>query len=156
MRAVVQRAASARVTVDGVPVGSIGRGLVVLLGVARGDTEDDAAWLAAKIAGLRIFEDGSGKMNLSAVETGGSALVVSQFTLLGDCRRGRRPSFTDAAAPEEGGRALYERFAALLAGEGLPVETGSFGAHMVVSLENEGPVTLVLDTREGRREGAPR
>jgi D-tyrosyl-tRNA(Tyr) deacylase len=153
VRAVVQRVARAGVTVDGEAVGSTGPGLLVLLGVARGDTESDAAWLAAKVAGLRVFEDARGRMNLSALETGGAVLAVSQFTLLGDCRRGRRPSFAGAADPNEG-RLLFERFVALLRGEGLPVETGRFGAHMLVALENDGPVTLVLDSREGRGAGA--
>jgi D-tyrosyl-tRNA(Tyr) deacylase len=149
VRAVVQRVRAASVTVDGTAVGEIGRGLLVLLGVARGDTVDDASRLASKIASLRVFEDGAGKMNLSVLETGGAVLLVSQFTLLADCRRGRRPSFTEAAPPDEG-RALCERFAGLLRGEGLPVRTGEFGAHMVVALENDGPVTLVLDSRDGR------
>lgn len=150
MRAVVQRVRSAGVTVGGDAIGAIGRGFVVLLGVARGDTLEDATWLASKIAALRVFEDDAGKMNLSALETGGAVLLVSQFTLIADCRRGRRPSFAGAAPPEEG-RGLYERFAGLLRREGLPVETGEFGAHMVVALENDGPVTLVLDSREGRQ-----
>jgi D-tyrosyl-tRNA(Tyr) deacylase len=154
VRAVVQRVARAGVTVDGVETGSVGPGLLVLLGVARGDTEEDAAWLAAKVAGLRVFEDGEGRMNLSALETGRAALAVSQFTLLGDCRRGRRPSFTGAADPDQG-RALFERFVALLREEGLPVETGRFGAHMLVALENDGPVTLLLDSREGRAPAIP-
>ncbi|MBM3306757.1 MAG: D-tyrosyl-tRNA(Tyr) deacylase [Candidatus Eisenbacteria bacterium] len=149
MRAVVQRVRSGAVTVGGEAVAAIGHGLVVLLGVALGDTADDAARLASRVAGLRIFDDGAGKMNLSALETGGAALVVSQFTLLADCRRGRRPSFAAAAGAEEG-RALYERFVELLRGEGLPVETGRFGAHMLLALENDGPVTLVVDSREGR------
>ncbi len=149
MRAVIQRVTSAVVTVGGTAVGEIERGLLVLLGVARGDTADDASRLASKIASLRIFEDGAGKMNLSVLETGGAVLLVSQFTLLADCRRGRRPSFTEAASPEEG-RDLCERFAGFLRGEGLSVETGEFGAHMVVALQNDGPVTLVLDSREGR------
>jgi D-aminoacyl-tRNA deacylase len=158
VRAVVQRVRSAGVTVGATAIGAIGRGLVVLLGVARGDSAEDASRLATKIAALRIFEDDAGKMNLSVLETGGSVLLVSQFTLIADCRRGRRPSFVGAAPPEEG-RDLYERFARFLRGEGLVVETGEFGAHMVVALENDGPVTFVLDSREERptpvTEGPP-
>ena len=145
MRAVVQRVSSASVEVDGRTVASIGRGLLVLLGVAQGDGERQAEWLADKIAGLRIFEDEAGKMNLSVQDVGGSALVVSQFTLLGDCRKGRRPSFSDAAPPEEADR-LYQRFVERARGAGLRVETGVFQAHMGVHLVNDGPVTLVLDT----------
>lgn len=144
MRAVVQRVSSARVEVAGKIAGSVGKGLLVLLGVAQGDTDRQAEWLAEKIAGLRIFEDEAGKMNLSLLDVGGAALVVSQFTLLADCRRGRRPSFTDAAPPEEADR-LYQVFVAKLRSAGLPVETGVFQAHMDVHLVNDGPVTLVLD-----------
>jgi len=133
------------VEVDGKTVASIGRGLLVLLGVAQGDGERQAEWLADKIAGLRIFEDEAGKMNLSVQDVGGSALVVSQFTLLGDCRKGRRPSFSDAAPPEEADR-LYQKFVERARGAGLRVETGVFQAHMGVHLVNDGPVTLVLDT----------
>ena len=131
--------------VDGRTVASIGRGLLVLLGVAQGDGERQAEWLADKIAGLRIFEDEAGKMNLSVQDVGGSALVVSQFTLLGDCRKGRRPSFSDAAPPEEADR-LYQRFVERVRAGGLRVETGVFQARMGVHLVNDGPVTLVLDT----------
>jgi D-tyrosyl-tRNA(Tyr) deacylase len=145
VRAVVQRVSSASVEVDSQTVASIGAGLLVLLGVARGDGEREAQWLADKIAGLRVFEDQAGKMNLSVQEVGGAALVVSQFTLLGDCRRGRRPSFTDAAPPEEAER-LYQVFAARLRETGLRTETGVFQAHMQVPLVNDGPVTLMLDT----------
>lgn len=148
MRAVLQRAASGRVTVDGSTVGEIGRGLVVLLGVAAGDGDPEARWMADKIAALRIFDDGEGKMNLSVSDVEGSVLLVSQFTLLASCRKGRRPSFTGAAAPEEG-RRLYEQVGELLRGHGLAVETGRFGERMAVSIENEGPVTIVLDTSEG-------
>lgn len=144
MRAVVQRVSSARVEVAGKIAGSVGKGLLVLLGVAQGDTDRQAEWLAEKIAGLRIFEDEAGKMNLSLLEVGGAALIVSQFTLLADCRRGRRPSFTDAAPPEEADR-LYQVFVAKLRSAGLPVETGVFQAHMDVHLVNDGPVTLILD-----------
>lgn len=134
--------------VEGASVTSIGNGLLVLLGVARGDGERQAEWLAHKIAGLRIFEDEAGKMNLSAQEVGGALLVVSQFTLLADCRRGRRPSFTEAAPPEEADH-LYQVFVNRLRRCGLPVQTGVFQAHMALHLVNDGPVTLVLDTREG-------
>ena len=145
MRAVIQRVSSARVEVNGEVTGSIGRGLLVLLGVGRGDSEKQAAWLAEKIGGLRIFEDDAGKMNLSMQDVGGSALVVSQFTLLGDCRRGRRPSFTEAAPPDEGDR-LYQEFVARLRALGVPAETGVFQAKMQVHLVNDGPVTIWLDT----------
>ena len=141
----MQRVSSARAEVDGEAVGAIDGGFLVLLGVARGDGEGEAVWLADKVAGLRVFEDEAGKMNLSLQDTGGSVLVVSQFTLLGDCRRGRRPSFTEAAPPEEADR-LYRRFVERLQEVGLKVETGVFQAHMAVSLINDGPVTLWLDT----------
>lgn len=147
MRAVVQRVSSASVTVDGVIVGSIGPGLVVLLGVAQGDTERDLAYLAEKVVNLRIFEDEAGKMNRSLPETGGRMLVVSQFTLLGDVRKGRRPSFTDAASPDEGKR-LYEAFCDEARGLGVPVETGRFQAMMEVMLVNDGPVTILVDSRK--------
>ena len=126
-------------------MGAIDGGFLVLLGVARGDGEGEAVWLADKVGGLRVFEDEAGKMNLSLQDTGGSVLVVSQFTLLADCRRGRRPSFTEAAPPEEAER-LYGRFVERLREVGLKVETGVFQAHMAVSLVNDGPVTLWLDT----------
>ena len=145
MRAVLQRAAEARVVVGEETVAEIGRGLVVLLGVGEGDTESDAHWLADKIAGLRIFDDVEGKLNLSVAEVGGSVLVVSQFTLYGDCRKGRRPSFTGAARPEEADR-LYQVFVARLREQGLPVATGIFRERMQVALVNDGPVTLLLDT----------
>jgi D-tyrosyl-tRNA(Tyr) deacylase len=136
---------SASVEVDGKTVASIGRGLLVLLGVAQGDRERQTEWLADKIAGLRIFEDEAGKMNLSVEDVGGAALVVSQFTLLGDCRKGRRPSFSEAAPPEEADR-LYGVFVARLKERGLAVETGVFQAMMQVHLVNDGPVTLVVDS----------
>lgn len=148
MRAVLQRAASGRVEVAGQTVGEIDGGLVVLLGVADGDTDDDARWMARKISQLRIFEDGAGKMNLSLGETGGGVLLVSQFTLLASCRKGRRPSFVGAAHPEEGER-LYRLVAELLRDEGHAVANGEFGSRMMVSIENEGPVTVILDSREG-------
>ncbi len=145
MRAVVQRVSRAEVRVDGRPTGSVGRGLLVLLGVAQEDGEAEAAWLADKVAGLRIFEDAAGKMNLSAGEVGGGVLVVSQFTLLGDARKGNRPSFT-AAAPPDLASVLYQRFCERLAEKGLAVARGVFGAHMEVELVNEGPVTVLLDS----------
>jgi len=148
VRAVVQRVRSARVEVDGEVTGAIGRGLLVLLGVGQGDTDKQAAWLAEKIAGLRIFEDADGKMNLSVQDIGGSVLVVSQFTLYGDCRKGRRPSFTEAAPPDVADR-LYQVFVSHLRALGVPVETGVFQAHMDVHLVNEGPVTIIVETADG-------
>lgn len=149
MRAVVQRVSRAAVEVEGETVGSIGRGLLVLLGVAGEDTERDAVVLAEKIAGLRVFADEGGRINRSVGEIGGSVLVVSQFTLLADLRRGRRPSFTAAADPVIAAP-LVEAFAAVVAGKGIPVSMGSFGAHMDVDLINEGPVTIVVDAAKGR------
>jgi D-tyrosyl-tRNA(Tyr) deacylase len=147
MRAVLQRVSQASVDVDDTTVGQIGRGWLVLLGVARGDTEADAVWLADKLLNLRAFEDEQGKMNRSVVDVRGEILVVSQFTLLGDCRAGRRPSFTDAAEPAEAKR-LYEHYSALLAPSGLKIATGIFRAMMKVSLVNDGPVTFLLDSRK--------
>ena len=147
MRAVVQRVTEASVTVEGNTVGSIGSGLMVLLGVEQEDTEKDGAYLAEKLAGLRIFEDEGEKMNLSVQQVGGSILLVSQFTLLGDVRHGKRPSFTQAAPPQEAD-ALYEDLADRLRQKGIPVETGQFQAHMEVSLVNDGPVTILLDSRK--------
>ena len=147
MRAVVQRVSSASVAVDGQTVASIGKGFLVLLGVANGDSDREAEWLGDKIAGLRIFEDEAGKMNLSVQDIGGAILVVSQFTLLADCRKGRRPSFTDAAPPAEADR-LYQVFVSALRKSNTPVETGVFQAHMDVSLVNDGPVTVIVDTRQ--------
>ena len=146
MRAVVQRVTSARVRVEGRIVGEIGRGLLVFAGVEKGDGPDDIAYIAGKVNDLRIFEDASGKMNLSLAETGGSALVVSQFTLCGDCRRGRRPSFDEAEAPSTA-RPLYEGLVNALRQLNVKVETGEFQAHMDVDLTNDGPVTLLLDSR---------
>ena len=146
MRACVQRVSQAQVTVGGEVCGKIERGLVVLLGVAAGDSDDDARQMADKISGLRIFDDEQGKMNLALAEVGGAMLVVSQFTLLGDCRKGRRPSFI-AAAPPELAETLYESFVAAVAQRGIAVATGRFRQHMQVSLTNDGPVTLILDTR---------
>lgn len=147
MRAVIQRVTSASVTVDSEVVGRIDRGFLILLGVTGNDTQEDVIWLAAKIAGLRVFEDDDGKMNLDLKQIGGAALVVSQFTLYGDCRKGRRPSFVEAARPEQANE-LYQSFVAEMRGLGLPVETGTFQAHMDVQLLNDGPVTLLLDSKK--------
>lgn len=147
MRAVVQRVSSASVTVEDEIVGEIERGFLVLLGVGVEDTEADAILLGEKIAGLRVFEDSAGKMNRSLADVDGRLLAVSQFTLLGDCRKGRRPSFVQAARPEKA-RALYESFIAEVRGQGIQVETGTFQAHMDVRLVNDGPVTLLLDSRK--------
>jgi D-tyrosyl-tRNA(Tyr) deacylase len=144
MRAVVQRVSEASVTVDGEVVARIGRGLLVLLGIAAGDGPEAAEWMAEKLAGLRIFENESGKFDRSVAEVGGAMLIVSQFTLCADTRKGRRPSFA-AAAPPERAVPLYERVAARVAALGLPVETGRFGARMQVHLVNDGPVTVVVD-----------
>jgi D-tyrosyl-tRNA(Tyr) deacylase len=147
MRAVLQRVSSARVVVEEESVGEIGPGLAVLLGVEEGDSESDARYLAEKTAGLRIFEDGEGKMNLSVTDTGGEILVVSQFTLLADGHQGRRPGFSRAAPPEKA-NALYEHYVDLLRERGLRVATGTFQAMMEVSLVNRGPVTMLLDSRK--------
>lgn len=147
MRAVVQRVTRADVTVEGETVGQIGPGFLVLLGVAADDQREDVVATATKIVGLRVFEDDAGKMNRSLVDVGGSMLVVSQFTLLGDCRTGRRPSFT-AAAPPERANALYQEFIAEVRGQGITVETGQFQADMKVSLTNDGPVTLLIDSKK--------
>jgi D-tyrosyl-tRNA(Tyr) deacylase len=148
MRALIQRVTQASVVVEGSMVGEIGAGLLILLGVAKSDTVADAATLVEKILNLRIFSDADGKMNLSLLQTLGSLLVVSQFTLYGDCRKGRRPGF-DAAAPPEQARALYDSFVEIARGSGLRVETGVFQAHMEVALINDGPVTLMLETNQG-------
>jgi len=145
MRAVIQRVSRASVSVDGAVTGAIGPGLVVLVGVAREDDGAAADYLAAKVAGLRIFPDQEGRMNRSVAEAGGALLVISQFTLYGDVRKGRRPSF-DRAAPPETARALYDRFVAAARGLGLPVQTGVFQAIMQVELVNDGPVTILCDT----------
>jgi D-aminoacyl-tRNA deacylase len=147
MRACVQRVSRAEVTIDGESVGRIARGLLVLLGVAVGDTDDDARQMAQKITELRVFEDNAGKMNRSLAEADGAMLVVSQFTLLGDCRKGRRPSFIEAAPPDEAQR-LYQLFVGDVQNRGIRVETGRFREHMEVSLVNDGPVTLLLDSRK--------
>jgi D-tyrosyl-tRNA(Tyr) deacylase len=145
MRAVVQRVSRAKVTVNGQVTGEIGQGLLVLLGVGQGDTRADADYLAGKTVGLRIFEDSGGKMNLSVVDAGGAVLAVSQFTLYGDVRRGKRPSF-DAAAPPQQARELYEYFVGKIRAAGLCCETGRFQEMMEVELVNEGPVTILLDS----------
>lgn len=147
MRACIQRVSEARVTVEGVVTGQIDRGLVVLLGVGQNDGAVEVEWLAEKIVGLRIFEDDAGKMNRSLAEVAGAMLVVSQFTLYGDARRGRRPSFTDAAPPELAER-LYGQFVKKVRNVGIEVATGKFREHMEVSLVNDGPVTIWIDTAE--------
>ncbi len=144
MRVVLQRVSRAAVRIDGQTVGAIGRGFVVLAGFAPADGEDALAWMADKIAGLRIFADAEGKMNLPLAEVGGAVLVISQFTLYGDAAKGRRPSFMGAAPPLEA-EALYDRFVAMLRERSLAVETGRFGAMMDVELVNDGPVTLILE-----------
>lgn len=146
MRAVIQRVTESSVTVDNETIGSIGKGLLVLLGVAKEDTAADADYLADKIVNLRIFQDEDGKMNRSLLETWGEMLVVSQFTLLGNCTKGRRPSFIQAAGPDEA-NALYEHFAAYVRDRGVVVQTGQFRAMMAVSLINDGPVTLILESK---------
>ncbi len=148
MKVVVQRVSKARVTVDDDIVGEIGAGLMLLVGIGQEDGERDLVWMADKLAGLRIFEDDSGKMNLSVEDIKGAILSVSQFTLYGDCRKGKRPNFMAAAKPELA-ESLYEQFNERLRGRGLKVETGRFGAIMEVSLVNDGPVTLILDSRNG-------
>ncbi|MBS1238764.1 MAG: dtd [Deltaproteobacteria bacterium] len=145
MRAVVQRVSEASVRVETEVIGRIGRGLLVLLGVSTTDTEKDVDYLSEKVVHLRIFEDPGGKLNRSLLEVGGEMLVVSQFTLLGDCRKGRRPSFTAAAEPGHAAR-LYEHFVRQTARRGVPVQTGRFQALMAVSLVNDGPVTLIVDS----------
>ncbi|MHB9035348.1 MAG: D-aminoacyl-tRNA deacylase [Armatimonadota bacterium] len=145
MKAILQRVRSASVCVDGQEISRIGRGLAILLGVAKEDGARQINYLAEKISNLRIFEDDAGKMNLSVLDVGGEALVVSQFTLLADCKKGRRPGF-DGAAPPELAEVLYNDFVAVLGACGVPVKTGKFQAHMIFSIENDGPVTLILDT----------
>jgi D-aminoacyl-tRNA deacylase len=147
LRACIQRVSEAQVTVEGEVTGRIARGLVVLLGVGHEDSDKELSWLAEKIVGLRIFEDEAGKMNRSLTEVSGAILVVSQFTLYGDCRKGRRPSFTDAAPPELAEK-LYLDFVARVRAASIEVATGKFREHMLVSLVNDGPVTLWIDTAE--------
>jgi D-tyrosyl-tRNA(Tyr) deacylase len=144
MRAVVQRVSKGSVAVEGQVIGTVERGVVVLVGVTHGDTEEQAEWLARKIAGLRIFEDRVGKMNASLLDVDGAALVISQFTLYADSRKGRRPGFTDAAPPEIA-EPLVEYFAQALRNHSVPVETGIFGADMLVEIHNDGPVTILLE-----------
>lgn len=148
MRAILQRVSRARVTVGGRTTGEIGAGLLVLLGVRKGDGEAEAEYLADRVAGLRIFSDPEGKMNFSLLDTGGAMLVVSQFTLYGDTRKGRRPGFDDAAPPDEA-RRLYEHFVAKARERGIQVETGEFQAMMTVELANEGPVTFIVESKNG-------
>ena len=145
MRAVIQRVLQAKVEVEGDVVGRIERGLLVYLGVGKDDDEKDVEFMADKLANLRIFADEAGKMNRSVIDVGGGILLVSNFTLHGDCRKGRRPGFDAAAAPEHA-EELYEKVAARLAQQGVPVETGSFGAYMQVTSQNDGPVTFLLDS----------
>lgn len=144
MRSVVQRARHGRVSIDGRTIAEIGLGLVILVGIGPGDGEEQARYLAEKIANLRIFEDEDGKINRSILEVGGEAIVVSQFTLYADIRKGRRPSFTDAALPEVASP-LVERLAQLLREQGVPTQTGQFGAHMLVEIANDGPVTIWVE-----------
>jgi D-tyrosyl-tRNA(Tyr) deacylase len=144
MRVVLQRVSRASVTIDGRTAGAVGRGFCLLVGLTHGDTEATVDWMAEKVAGLRLFSDAEGKMNLGLAEVGGGVLVISQFTLYGDAAKGRRPSFVDAARPEQA-IPLYERFVAALRGRGLEVATGEFGANMMVEIHNDGPVTLVLE-----------
>ena len=154
MKAVIQRVTSSSVEVEGAIVGAIGVGILVLLGVENGDKHQDAHRLAEKIAGLRLFEDEAGKMNLSLKEIDGELLAVSQFTLAGNCSKGRRPSFDDAAPPEEAKR-LYQEFIHAVRGQGIPVATGVFQADMKVSLVNDGPVTFILESPARRRVPLP-
>ena len=147
MRAVVQKVSSSKVTVDGETIGKIDQGLMVLLGVTHDDTSKDVDYMVDKVTNLRIFEDEEGKMNLSLKDIGGDVLAVSQFTLYGDARRGRRPSFSDAARPEVA-NPLYEEFIEKVKTQGINVETGKFGAHMMVDLTNDGPVTILLESRK--------
>jgi D-tyrosyl-tRNA(Tyr) deacylase len=147
VKALLQRVSKASVTVEGEVVGQIGRGLVVFLGISREDSESDAQYLAEKTVSLRIFSDSEGKFNLSALDTWGQLLVVSQFTLLANTKKGRRPSFSEAAPPEQA-EALFEKFLALLRSSGLRVASGRFGQHMLVEIHNDGPVTIMLDSKE--------
>jgi D-tyrosyl-tRNA(Tyr) deacylase len=146
MRVVVQRVSEARVRIDGETVGEIGRGLLIFLGITGADTPEQAEWLADKVVGLRIFEDDTGKMNHDLLEIGGSALIVSQFTLYGDCRKGRRPSFIEAAPPALA-VPLYAAFVDAVRARGVPTATGRFGAMMQVELINDGPVTMIVDSK---------
>lgn len=147
MKAVIQRVKNASVSIENETVGTIGKGLVILLGISETDSEDDGKYLADKIANLRIFEDLQGKMNLSCLDIKGEFLIISQFTLLADCKKGRRPSFTEAARPEKA-IPLYGKFISLLKETGVKVESGKFGASMLVEIYNEGPVTIILDSKD--------
>ena len=147
MKAVIQRVSDARVSVDGRVVSRIGRGFLILLGIHGDDSDQDLQYLVGKVSGLRVFEDDEGKMNLALADVGGEVLLVSQFTLYADCRRGRRPGFSDAARPEIA-EPIYLKAKELLEGKGIKVETGIFGAHMIVSLDNDGPVTILLDSSD--------
>jgi D-tyrosyl-tRNA(Tyr) deacylase len=144
MRALIQRVISGKVSVEGETIAKIGHGLVIMLGIGQGDTEEQARFLAEKIASLRIFADSDGKFNRSLLDVNGAVLVISQFTLYSDTRKGRRPSFTEAAHPEVAA-SLVEKFIGLLNAMGIPTQTGSFGAHMLVEIENDGPVTMLLE-----------
>ncbi|MCD4711945.1 MAG: D-tyrosyl-tRNA(Tyr) deacylase [Clostridiales bacterium] len=148
MRAVIQRVNRSSVIVDSKVVGEIGKGLNVLLGVEEGDSEKDVTYMVEKIVNLRIFEDDQEKMNLSLLDVKGEMLCISQFTLMGDCRKGRRPSFSSAARPDEA-NALYEKFVQAVGDAGIKVETGTFQAHMIVDIENDGPVTMLVDSKRG-------
>jgi len=148
MRVLLQRVSHASVSIEGNVISSIGKGLLILLGIGHGDGEDQAGFLAEKVANLRIFQDEQGKTNLSVLDIKGEAIVVSQFTLYADARKGRRPSFTDAAAPEIAAP-LVERFVELLRGQGVPTQTGKFGEHMSVEIQNDGPVTIWLENESG-------
>jgi len=147
LKAVIQRVKNASVSIENETVGTIGKGLVILLGISETDSEDDGKYLADKIANLRIFEDLQGKMNLSCLDIKGEFLIISQFTLLADCKKGRRPSFTEAARPEKA-IPLYGKFISLLKETGVKVESGKFGASMLVEIYNEGPVTIILDSKD--------
>lgn len=147
MKAVVQRVKKASVSIEGKVLGTIEKGFAILLGISETDTEEDGKYLSEKIANLRIFEDSQGKMNLSCLDIKGELLIISQFTLLADCGKGRRPSFVEAARPEKA-IPLYENFISILKQTGLKVETGEFGASMVVEIHNDGPVTIILDSKE--------
>jgi D-tyrosyl-tRNA(Tyr) deacylase len=147
MRALIQRVTSGKVSVEGITVGEIGPGLVILLGIGQGDTAQQARYLAEKIASLRIFEDPSGKFNLSLLDVKGASLVISQFTLYGDTRKGRRPSFSEAASPLVA-EPLVDLFVGYLRVQGIPVQTGIFGAHMLVEIQNDGPVTMWLEKKD--------
>jgi D-tyrosyl-tRNA(Tyr) deacylase len=151
MKIVLQRVKSANVAVEGKPISAIGQGLVLLVGIANGDTEGDARYLAEKCVNLRIFEDDHGKMNISGLDVGAEILAISQFTLYGDTRRGRRPSFTGAAPPDQS-KPLFDQFIKILRESGLQIRTGQFGAYMQVSLVNDGPVTIILDSNDKKQK----